>query len=124
MIFTFSKNNQIISIPGVVARTIIRTYRRSVHTCIRAAAFRLPTTIFAEHEVFIAVRVGAVDHVGRWRTTYPAFGDDGWVHGIDWHRYPLVKYIAIAFKILASHFFAVFDDTAMELVYLFETCIE
>jgi hypothetical protein len=63
--------------------------------------------------VLIAFCIGAVDHVRRWRTADSAFGYDRGVDRVDRYRYPIVKDIAIAFKILALHFLAVFDDASM-----------
>src|SRR5690606_6834427 len=47
---------------NVVPGTIIGSFARVAHACFRATSFHLPTARFALSEMFIAFRVGAIDH--------------------------------------------------------------
>src|SRR5690606_7716577 len=81
----------------VIPRSIIRPSARVVHAGVRTAAFRLPATLFALREVFVALRIGTVDRPPGVLATRQAGRDDGRIHRVDLDGYPFVEHITLAF---------------------------
>src|SRR5690554_1985653 len=105
----------------VIAGTVVRSLLRMFFTFWRTSSFHFPATFFANSDMKITGRIGAIDHTVGFNATDMTDRHNCRVDFIYVNRDPVIKNIAFPFKILSSGFNAVPDDPSVKLINILKT---
>lgn len=109
---------------NIVPRSIIRSLSGVLLTSLRAAPVHFPATFLTLREVLVTLRIGTINHVVGSHAAIPTGGHHRRIDGIHFYGYPVVEHVALSLEVLTAHFLTILDDTAMELVHLFESLLQ
>jgi hypothetical protein len=96
-------------IPRAVVRALIWIFLAVGGT----STFQFPSTGFTDGEVFVASRIGTVDHAVRGGSANMTGGNDGRIDRIYLHSDAVVKDVAFALEVFPPSFHPVLDDASV-----------
>ena len=103
----------VVAEPGIGAGTIINALIGVLGAGRGAGSLQLLAAGFAERQVGMAVRVGAVYETVAGLLTVLATLKNDRVHAVHVHGYAVIEYVALAVKILAPGLNTVLDNAAV-----------
>ena len=109
---------------GIGAGTVVGALVGVLGANRGARPSQLLATAFAEQQVSVAVRVGAVDEAIVGLLAVLAAGNNRGIDMIHIYGHAGVEYVALAVEVLAARLDAILDNAAVQLVHVLETLFE